>query len=657
MTAAREARNLPRRYLVGAGMAVVLGVALVVVPGGVGTRTAEAAGLAPFGSCDELADWYAAAAEDLVGPYGLQGTGGWLAGDAGAGQDGAEESAVAATGSGPTGTNVQETGVDEPDVIKTDGSLVVVARGDLLSVLDVSGGTPTLLGRLPLPAGNAGELLLVGDRALVLGAQWDAPVEGGDTATSTYPVGTSTAVLTVVDLSDPADPRVERREEVEGAYLSAREADGAVRIVINSTANLPFVYPDGQRSEGEAAAENRRLVRESAAQDWLPHRIARDDVGAVAARVPLLDCEQVSHPNEPSGLGVVSVLTMDLRGAAPVMSEPVAVAADGNLVYASTDRLYVATTRGGWMSPRPFDDLLDWLPGNEPDPVVTELHGFDIGARTTTSYLASGEVEGWLLGRWAMSAQDGFLRVATTRYAPSGGNGGDVAVSPEVLQNTDSAVTVLAENADQLTVVGSVGGLGAGEQIRAVRWFGDLATVVTFRQTDPLYTVDLSDPTAPVVLGELKVTGYSAYLHPLGDGLLLGVGQEATEQGTVTGAQISTFDLRELSRPALLDSIVEPDSWSDVEWDSRAFAYLPELRLAVTPVSGSNGSQLWSVRIGADGDLTTAAQWSPGPTAWLIRAVPVGGDRIAVLSEADRGQVVTLMSAETLVPTGSAPLR
>lgn len=658
--------NRKPRLVIGCVAATMLTLALVVAPGAPGEGPAAAAELTPFEDCDELTAWFVDSARDSVGPYGLNGAG-WpytdLAG-------GAAEAATAgapvpasgadaglqapASGSGDTGTNLQEAGVDEPDMVKTDGNLVVAVRQDRLFVVDVSGSAPRLLGDVTLPQGTGGELLLVGERALVLGSSWHGSTSGPASSDAyadsmlPYPQGTSTAVFTVVDLSNPGDPRIQRTEEVDGGYLSARESDGAVRIVVSSRPDLPFVVPEGDRSETEATAENLRILESSSAQDWLPQVVRRDADGEVASREPLLDCGRVSHPQEPAGLGVLTVVTMDLHEPDAPMSRPIAVTADGDLVYASTDRLYVATTAGGWMFPQPLDATGRALPTGEPEPVSTQLHGFDITDRTATSYLGSGDVEGWLLGRWAMSAQDGMLRVATTRGALWGG--GDAE------PDTDSAVTILAESGDTLGVVGSVGGLGAGEQIRSVRWFGDLATVVTFRQTDPLYTVDLSEPSAPVVSGELKVTGYSAYLHPLGDGMLLGVGQDATADGRITGAQVSSFDLRDLARPTLADSVVEPEAWAEVEADSQAFTYLPEHRLALTPVSGPQGIVLWSVRVAPDGGLTTAAQWSPGRDAWLARAVPIGSDRVAAVSDGMDGSALTVLDVDGLRPVGQVRL-
>ena len=145
-----------------------------------------------------------------------------------------------------------------------------------------------------------------------------------------------------------------------------------------------------------------------------------------------------------------------------------------------------------------------------------------ISGSDRTQYRASGEVTGWLLNQFSMDEHKGNLRVASTDSPPFWDLG-----------SSESLVTVLAERNGRLEEVGRVGGLGKGEQIQAVRFLGDLGYVVTFRQVDPLYVVDLSDQAKPRVAGELKILGYSAYLHPLGENLLLGVGQDATKQGAV----------------------------------------------------------------------------------------------------------------------------
>jgi hypothetical protein len=172
-----------------------------------------------------------------------------------------------------------------------------------------------------------------------------------------------------------------------------------------------------------------------------------------------------------------------------------------------------------------------------------------------------------------MDEYEGFLRVATTTGAPWGGD------------DSESRVVVLGERNGSLEEVGSVGGLGQGERIYSVRFMGEAGYVVTFRQVDPLYVLDLRDPERPAVTGELKIPGYSAYLHPLGDGLILGVGADADDDGRVRGAKASLFDVSNPADPRELSTWTLPDAHTDVEWDHLAFlAWAPE-DIAVLPVS------------------------------------------------------------------------
>ncbi len=200
-----------------------------------------------------------------------------------------------------------------------------------------------------------------------------------------------------------------------------------------------------------------------------------------------------------------------------------------------------------------------------------------------------------------MDEHQGMLRVASTTTPNWWGSGPD----------SESRVTVLSEDDDQLVAIGMVDGLGKTEQIYSVRFIGDVAYVVTFRQTDPLYTVDLSDPSDPEVVGELKIPGFSAYLHPLGPGLLMGVGQDATDQGRVLGSQVSIFDVSDPSDPVRLDTYtLSQGTNSQVEYDHHAFLYWNGL--AMIPVQ-----QWWwdgdkdevfmgavGLTVGDDGELT-----------------------------------------------------
>jgi hypothetical protein len=263
------------------------------------------------------------------------------------------------------------------------------------------------------------------------------------------------------------------------------------------------------------------------------------------------------------------VLTIDVERGLPAVDTDVLMGA-AHTVYASPRSLYVAT-----------QEAVAPAPGAEPPPLTTAVHRFDAAQPGATTYRASGTVRGTLLNQFSLSEHDGVLRAATTEW-PLWWRG-----APDGADDSESAVTTLAERDGRLAEVGRVGGLGRGERIYAVRFVDDVGYVVTFRETDPLYTLDLADPAAPRVLGELEVLGYSAYLHPVGEDLLLGVGQDATEQGVRTGLALSLFDVSDLRRPARLHHLVvgPRGTTAGVEANHRAFLHWPAARLAVLPAA------------------------------------------------------------------------
>ena len=274
----------------------------------------------------------------------------------------------------------------------------------------------------------------------------------------------------------------------------------------------------------DAAERNRAVVASSGVAKWLPsYRIKRQGAAATKAR-PLVQCRNVRRPQSFSGLGMLTVLTVDLaKGLEPVDS--VAVMTDARIVYASQASLYVATER--WAD-RPDPDK----PTEVQSGVSTAIHKFDISSPTKTQYRGTGSVSGLLLSQWSLSEFGGVLRVVSTETPAWWGGGAE----------SESFLTTLRESDGALAQVGRVGGLGKGERVYSVRFVGNTGYVVTFRQIDPLYTVDLTDPERPRVLGELKISGYSAYLHPIGEDLLLGIGQEADEAGRT--ARHPAVDLR-----------------------------------------------------------------------------------------------------------------
>ena len=603
--------------LVGVGATSVVALGLTPVAP---AQPAAADGLAPFSSCDDLRDWYVSRALTKVTAWGLGNEYPYFAADAVATGSRLESANLYGAEEAPaseTGTNVQEAGVDEPDIAKSDGEVAAVVDGRSVRLYDVSGGGAIELSTIQLgPRDGSAELLLVDDTLVVLQQGLAASSWGGSAATvdSLYaiPQGTPTTTISVFDVTDPREPLLASTNELDAGMVTAREHDGVVRLVVRHQPNLDFAHPydrmfnggPWRESEEKALAHNREVLRESVAADWVP--TITDSAGVSR---PLVGCDEVRHPTaEATALGSISIVTFD-PVAEPDSNnewESTSVTAEGNLVYASMDRLYVG-----------HSDANQWWTSSRTGS-TTGIHAFDISGGSTT-YVASGSVDGVVPDRWAMSEDTGFLRVAATTSRNW---------SPE-----ETHVVVLEEQAGALTQIGEVGGIGEREDIQAVRWFGDLAIVVTFRQVDPLYTVDLSDPAAPRVLGELKIPGFSAYLHPVGSDVVLGVGQAGTQGGNLLGAAASTFDLGNLALPKQIATLRLGERYSNsaVEDDSRAFTYLPEVRVALVPVWDRDGQHIVALSVSADGELTKLSEYNVGRSG-SVRALTLGDQRVAIVA-------------------------
>jgi len=550
------------------------------------------------------------------------------ASQAGAGQVSGE----AAAGS-YSGTNTAEAGVDEPDLVKTDGRRIVTVAGGVLRVVDAQtyqltgvldlAGTGSLDGAMPT------DLLLAGDHALVLfnqpppaevvpvpgapemsppavggpgpvGSNSSGSVSSGGGSANSVSAGASGSSgggqagqppiigprLRLIDLSS-GTPRILSEYTIDGALVDARQVGSVARVVMHSAPRLAF--PSGFTGGApQGTAAGRAVAASAGIRAWLP-RYAMTN--GYVRRTGQVDCASVRHPAATySGTSMVTVLTFDLAASTLGDGQPLTIVADGDTVSSNGSSLYVANDHQQTTStagPQQY----------------TGLYKFDISGPGRPVYLASGTVPGWLLGppgmtQYALSEWDGALRAATSTSGAWAGEGG---------QPAQNAVYVLEQIGEQLVTVGKAGGLGQGEQIYAVRFAGPLGYVVTFRQTDPLYTIDLSDPAQPRVEGELELRGYSAYLDPIDATRVVGVGQDANAQGQTEGTQVSLFDVSDLSAPTRLAAFSLPFGHSEAEFDPHAFLYWQASRLLVIPV------QLPSLITPAPGS-GTAVRGNPAPS-------------------------------------------
>ncbi|MGD9705077.1 MAG: beta-propeller domain-containing protein [Acidimicrobiia bacterium] len=579
-----------------------------------------------FDSCDAFLDYVREHALDQVGAYGFgvnwygRGIDDMAETTMAASADGdtagsdplpAAQDEEAAAGGGTSGTNTQEEGVDEGDLVETDGRYVyTIVDGRTLSIVDTIDATLVSTLRLD-PDEGASQMILDGTRLALVVNGWGGgavPLDAAGRPASDfgYGYGYGLTGVSVIDVADPAAPTNLGTSWFEGSAQAVRATDGVVRVVVTSGLGdrLPLVVPANGSLRGEARAEelNRQLVEESVAEDWLPRRIDEAPDGTTSAPITTIGCDRIGQPEEFSGLGLTWVATVDLRADAPETTGSAGVVSTGGTTYASAEHLYVSTVR--------WDPAVDGVQPIQPEAPTTAIHSFAIAGRADAVYEASGAIDGTLLNQFSMSEYEGRLRVATTTFEDGFGASNESQV--RVLERTDTT----------LEQIGVVDGLGVSEQIYSVRFLGNLAYVVTFRQMDPLYVVDLTDPTAPVVRGELKIPGYSAYLHPVGDGRLLGVGQDATDDGGRLGAQASLFDVSDPANPIRLSTAALGSYGTPVEWDHHAFLYWPETGQLVLPVDPYWCAE--TAEIEAGGELASSCEQGGAVV------VQVQGDALAV---------------------------
>lgn len=493
-----------------------------------------------------------------------------------------------------TDTNVQVPGVDEADVVETDGSRLYLLDGGGLVVLDSwPPESTTFRARLAIEGTPVGMFVADG-RALVLSYVYDAGELGGDSACDSIgpplplplvgasesdafvPCGAAFTKLSLIDVSGEA-PRLVREIYVEGGYAAARRHGSRARVVTQRGWGLPAGVPDpwsviwdatpptsqdellSRVDAWEAAAL--AALEQSTLAEWLPAQKERID--GVLTDLPS-SCADVHVPGPGlTGDGATRILAIDLASDDGPVRDTL-ILGGGSQVYAGLDTLLLAQPDWSWFDAgEPIDR--------------SAVHVFSIGADSLeTSYLASGFVPGTTLSQFSFDVRGGVIRVATTITSRE-------LTSPDA-PPTASRITTVRVDGNALATVGSTGDLAPGERIFSARFLGDRAYLVTFLQIDPLFVVDLADPAAPRVLGEVELPGFSEYIHPLGEDHLLTIGRDADEEGRQRGVALRIFDVSDTAQPRLAHLQLLPgDGWSPAETDHLAFTLDERLGLLALP--------------------------------------------------------------------------
>ncbi len=480
-------------------------------------------------------------------------------------------------------TNTQVAGVDEADYVKNDGNTIYVLNDTSLVVFDAWPVEElNEVARIPLPA-EPRRMFLADDRLVIYLRKGGA----GPAATCTYGYDcrssseSGTTLVRVYDVSDETAPALLKEYGFSGSYLGSRRIGDAVFSVVHDRgATLPSGASFGVDGETPDELERKYATQAEALADsinglpaeyFLPWVTEREPGGPETTHA---NCDVALATSASRGTSFVSVVGFDVTTlGAPSRT---LIASKPGFVYASPESLYLAVdgVDGGddtFSSPWAYQDV-------EED--KTTIHKFQLDG-VGVAYHGSRAIPGHVLNQFSMDEREGVLRVATSNgWVPS--------------LDVSSNVVTLGEKNDQFTVLGELRGLAPNEDIRSVRFDGERGFIVTFKKTDPLFVIGLSDPAEPEVLGELKIPGFSTYMHLLDESHLLAVGFDADDHGNFAyfdGIQVQIFDVSDLSDPKLQHKAIigTRGSGSEALLDHLAFNYFPSRNVLALPATVCTG--------------------------------------------------------------------
>lgn len=403
-------------------------------------------------------------------------------------------------------------------------------------------------------------------------------------------------------------------------------------------------------------SENLSIIGATQLGDWLPYTFVKDGAAVSAKTVA---CEDFYVPTAGSTeSGLTEVASLDLSNPAATPRET-AILGRADTVYGNADTLYLAAR--AWIEPpfmwsgssgggetvtgsgsgsvpptaAPQEDPAAPAPMPTPDvkpaslhPLAptasaqvvawstnrTHLHKFEFESDAGfANYVASGTVAGEVKDQFSLDDKDGFLRVATTEtrqyvtvdgaYVSADATPPGVGSPPPARPNTVNHVYVLEPKGPWLELTGDVGDLAPNERIYSVRFVEGRGYVVTFRQMDPLFVVDLSAPAKPTVLAALKIPGFSEYMHPLDANHILTIGRDASATGQARGLQLQIFDVTDGAHPVqkhVFQYTGQEYGSSEAEYDHKAFTYFDDKQLLAFPYyaySNADGSMRSSLEL------------------------------------------------------------
>jgi inhibitor of cysteine peptidase len=448
-------------------------------------------------------------------------------------------------------TNNQVQGVDEADIIKTDGTHIYqVLDGKVRVVKAYPANQMEELSTITYEEGfYPNQIFLHNNQLIVIGygsTDFNTTQKVASMDKMMVPIFQSTKAI-IYDMSIPAKPQILREVEVEGSLVQARKKDGIVYLISN-------YYPDFWQLEKNKDAEVRPRYRDSIQNNKFKY----------------IEYNSIQYLPESKESNYTIITTLNLEQVEQKININTYLGS-GRQLYMSENNIYLAVSND------PFIQMFR----EQSRMTNTSIYKFTVNGMDI-EFHSSADVSGTVLNQFSMDEHEGYFRVATTE---------GYAWNEE--QPSANHLFILDQN---LLEVGRLEDLARGERIYSARFMGDRIYIVTFKETDPLFVIDAKIPAHPKVMGELKIPGFSNYLHPYDENHLIGFGhdtkivanKDSSQPFILTnGVKISLFDVTDITNPKekFTEIIGGRGTYSPLNYDHKALMFHKDLNLMAFPIS------------------------------------------------------------------------
>lgn len=444
-------------------------------------------------------------------------------------------------------TNTQVEGVDESDIVKTDGEYIYYVANRKVIIIDTS-ETLKVIAQIDYTKDEfvPNELYLAENKLVVIGNNSTYYNKNDILVDMIYPINNQKVITKVYNLESIEKPSLIREVEIEGYYVSSRMIEGNIYVIANKNIDT-YLFKDN--------------IEEMNENDYKPKYIDT----AISKEQKCLEYSDVYYFPESEDMSYLNIASFNINDNEKANIESYLGA--GDEIYCSLNNLYITKVKWDYKDKKVYGYYNNY-------DINTYIYKFKL-ENSNVKYENAGSVPGSVINQFSMDEKDGYFRIATT--------------DSKGFSNENNVNNLYVLDKD-LQIVGEIENLAKGERIYSVRFIGDKAYMVTFVQTDPLFVIDLSEPTNPIVLGELKIPGYSKYLHPYDETHLIGFGENTKENefgGIVAdGMKMALFDVSDPNKPKELfsENIGESGTYSEILYNHKALLFSKEKNIIAFPI-------------------------------------------------------------------------